>query len=166
MNHLCKKLCLFLHVIDFCDIDDHLFFCLPLLLCSWPLILIPLGKPFPATALCSMPSSLSLSRPSCPVVECQSTPNLDVTMDAAALSIHSKVIRIFTSQTRLHRFSSLGAPFSRMWRWLCKAFRIFSYQRDYGTRATALLPIVLIHRTLIVLRQEFIYIIASSSVFC
>jgi hypothetical protein len=34
------------------------------------------------------------------------------------------------------------------------------------TRATTLLPIVLIHRMLIVLRQELNYIIASSSVFC
>jgi hypothetical protein len=32
IKHLCKKSCLFLHVIDFCDSDDHSFFCLPLLL--------------------------------------------------------------------------------------------------------------------------------------
>jgi hypothetical protein len=84
-----------------------------------------------------MPSSLSLSRLPYPVIECQSTPNLDVTMDAAALSIHSEVSGIFTSQTRLRRSSSLGAPFLRMWQWLCKAFRIFCFQRDYSSNGIA-----------------------------
>jgi hypothetical protein len=46
---------------------------LPLLLCAWPLR--PLVKPVPATALRSMPSSLSLSRLPCPVLERQSTPS-------------------------------------------------------------------------------------------
>jgi hypothetical protein len=74
INHLCKKSCLFLHVIDFCDSDDQPFFCLPLLLCTWPLR--TLVKPVPATALRSMPSSLSLSRFPCPfLLGCQSKPS-------------------------------------------------------------------------------------------
>jgi hypothetical protein len=60
-------------VVDFCDSHGDPLFCLPRILRTW-LFHLPV-KPVPVTVLHSMPPSLSLNRPTCPVPACSPMPS-------------------------------------------------------------------------------------------